>query len=83
MFSIVRFLDPGNPKSAKKRLYNTNIIQEFDKHYQKRTANKSVDSTATCVTPPGSSLVAVPKLFINRRKGPLKKPLRRRQKLRW
>jgi hypothetical protein len=35
--SIVRTLDPRNPKSAKQRFYNPNILGEFDKHYKKRT----------------------------------------------
>lgn len=33
-----RLLDPGNPKSAKKRFYNPNIINEFDKHYTRAVA---------------------------------------------
>ncbi|MCY3626816.1 MAG: DUF3644 domain-containing protein, partial [Gammaproteobacteria bacterium] len=36
-YSIERLLDPANPKSSKKRFYNSNILQEFDKHYNKRT----------------------------------------------
>ncbi len=28
-----RYLDPGNPRSAKKDFYNPNIFAEFDKHY--------------------------------------------------
>lgn len=28
-----RYLDPGNPRSAKKDFYNPNIVREFDKHY--------------------------------------------------
>ena len=32
-----RFLDPGNPSSPKKKFYNPNIMQEFDKHYTKRS----------------------------------------------
>jgi hypothetical protein len=28
-----RFLDPGNPRSAKKDFYSPNILSEFDKHY--------------------------------------------------
>ena len=32
-FCRVRYLDPGNPKSAKKLFYNPNILQEIDKHY--------------------------------------------------
>ena len=35
-YSIERLLDPANPKSSKKRFYNSNILQEFDKHYNKR-----------------------------------------------
>ena len=31
-----RFLDPGNPKSAKKQFYNPNILVEFDKEYTKK-----------------------------------------------
>lgn len=30
-----RFLDPGNPKSAKKEFYNPNILKEFDDVYTK------------------------------------------------
>jgi hypothetical protein len=36
-FSVMRALDPRNPKSAKQRFYNPNIVKEFDKHYTKRT----------------------------------------------
>lgn len=35
-YSILRYLDPGNPKSQRKRFYNPNILKEFDKHYTKR-----------------------------------------------
>jgi len=31
-----RYLDPGNPKSARKDFYNPNIVAEFDKHYTRR-----------------------------------------------
>ncbi|ABN83318.1 hypothetical protein BH02_1711 [Burkholderia pseudomallei] len=31
----VRFLDPGNPRSAKKEFYSTNMLQLLDKHYEK------------------------------------------------
>ena len=34
-YCIARFLDPGNPRSTKKRFYNANILQEFDKHYHR------------------------------------------------
>lgn len=30
-----RYLDPGNPKSTKKRFYKPEILTEFDKHYEK------------------------------------------------
>ena len=30
-----RFLDPGNPKSARKMFYSPNILGEFDPHYKK------------------------------------------------
>lgn len=32
-FVHTRFLDPANPKSAKKDYYNPNILQLFDQHY--------------------------------------------------
>ena len=35
-FAIVRFLHPENPKSSKQRFYNANILQEFDKYYERR-----------------------------------------------
>jgi hypothetical protein len=31
-----RFLDPGNPKSAKKQFHNPNILNQFDSHYKKK-----------------------------------------------
>ena len=31
-----RYLDPGNPKSAKKDFYNPNIVAEFDTQYTRR-----------------------------------------------
>jgi hypothetical protein len=34
-FGAIRFLDPGNPKSAKKPFFNPNILNELDKHYTK------------------------------------------------
>lgn len=33
-----RYLDPGNPKSAKKMFFNPNILKEFDKHYKRMSA---------------------------------------------
>lgn len=35
-FAIVRLLNPENPRSARQRFYNANILQEFDKHYERR-----------------------------------------------
>ena len=35
-FARVRFLDPGNAKSAKKPFFNPNILNEFEKHYTKK-----------------------------------------------
>ena len=32
-FARARFLDPGNPKSARKDFYSPNVFTEFDKHY--------------------------------------------------
>jgi hypothetical protein len=37
-FCRPRFLDPGNPRSAKKNFYSPNVLREFDKHYQRRAA---------------------------------------------
>ncbi len=33
----VRYLDPGNPKSSKKKFYSPNILKEFDKYYKRPT----------------------------------------------
>lgn len=35
-FCHIRYLDPGNPKSSTKKLYNPNILNEFDNHYSKK-----------------------------------------------
>ena len=35
-----RFLDPGNPKSTKKRFYSPNILTEFDIHYRRPSASR-------------------------------------------
>lgn len=32
-YSIIRCLNPTNPRSAKQRFFNPNIVHEFDKHY--------------------------------------------------
>lgn len=37
-----RYLDPGNTKSAKKKLYNPNIITEFDKYYTRISITKQL-----------------------------------------
>ena len=35
-FCNVRYLDPGNPKSTKKKFYSPNIVEEFDKVYGRK-----------------------------------------------
>lgn len=35
-YTNVRYLEPGNPNSAKKDYYNPNIVDEFDRHYTRR-----------------------------------------------
>ncbi len=35
-FGTVRYLDPGNPKSSKKPLFDPNILAEFDKRYTRK-----------------------------------------------
>jgi hypothetical protein len=32
-YCMSRFLDPGNPKSARKQFFSPHILNEFDKHY--------------------------------------------------
>lgn len=34
---LTRSLNPNNPTSSKQRFYSPNIVNEFDKHYQRRT----------------------------------------------
>jgi hypothetical protein len=34
---LTRSLNPDSPTSSKQRIYNANIVSEFDKHYQRRT----------------------------------------------
>jgi len=36
-YVIVRLLHPANPTSSRQRFYNHNILQEFDRHYIRRT----------------------------------------------
>lgn len=36
-YVVVRLLHPANPTSSRQRFYNPNILQEFDKHYVRRT----------------------------------------------
>jgi hypothetical protein len=38
-YTIVRSLHPSNPKTSKQKFYNPNILQEFDKHYDRRKKN--------------------------------------------
>jgi hypothetical protein len=35
-YCIERLLDPSNPRSARQRFFNPNVLQEFDKHYTLR-----------------------------------------------
>lgn len=35
-FAIMRLLNPKNPRSSKQRFYNANILQEFDRYYERR-----------------------------------------------
>lgn len=35
-YVLSRYLEPGNPRSARKDYYNPNILQEFDKHYTRK-----------------------------------------------
>ncbi len=35
-FARLRYLDPGNAKSAKKTFFNPNIMSELDKHYDRK-----------------------------------------------
>jgi hypothetical protein len=49
-FANERFLDPGNPRSARKMFYNPNILAEFDKHYEKAEqsdARRAADSACS------------------------------------
>jgi hypothetical protein len=34
---LIRSLNPGSPTTSKQRFYSPNIVNEFDKHYQRRT----------------------------------------------
>ena len=44
-FGAIRYLDPGNPKSAKKPFFNPNILNEMDKHYTKKAAARRGNAT--------------------------------------
>lgn len=35
-YAYQRLLDPSNPNSSKKIFYNSNILKEFDQHYEKK-----------------------------------------------
>ena len=39
-YCMTRLLNPENPESSKKRFYNANIFQEFDRHYQRRAKSR-------------------------------------------
>ncbi len=41
-----RLLDPGKPTSTKKVFYSSTILQEFDKHYTRKTAAAVAPLTA-------------------------------------
>jgi hypothetical protein len=49
-FSMTRVLDPTNPNSTSQRRYSMNILQEFDKHY-KRRSKAAVPAAATVPEP--------------------------------
>jgi len=56
-YSIERILNPGNPRSARQQFFNSNIIQEFDKHYQlksKPPAAAAAKAVAAPVAPAGA-----------------------------
>ena len=56
-FANERFLDPGNPKSARKTFYNPNILAEFDKHYE-RAEQSDARRAADGAFPDGKSPAA-------------------------
>ena len=39
-----RYLDPGNPRSARKDFYNPNIIAEFDAYYLRKVKKQALSS---------------------------------------
>jgi hypothetical protein len=41
-YSLVRVLNPINPSSSRQRFYNPNIMQEFDKRYERRKKNAAI-----------------------------------------
>ena len=56
-YSIERILNPGNPRSARQQFFNSNIIQEFDKHYQlksKPSAAAAAKAVAAPLAPAGA-----------------------------
>jgi hypothetical protein len=40
-FGIIRYLDPGNPKSSRKSFYSPNVLREFDKHFQRKVKTEA------------------------------------------
>ena len=52
-YSIERVLNPSNPKSSRQRFFNPNILQEFDKHYQRRIKTGPSSQPKTAVAKVG------------------------------
>lgn len=48
-YCIERSLDPNNPRSARQRFFNANIVQEFDRHYSLRAKTVAVASAAAAI----------------------------------
>ena len=42
-YVLQRYLDPGNPRSAKKDFYSPNILNEFDRHYERDVTGENGD----------------------------------------
>jgi hypothetical protein len=45
-YSVERVLNPNNPKSSRQRFFNANILQEFDKHYNRRSKGGAASQAA-------------------------------------
>lgn len=50
-YSIERLLNPHNPRSSRQRFFNSNIIQEFDKHYKRKTKSPAAASLPSLERP--------------------------------